>query len=204
MNLNETFAQTVWFGGVTSYGTSEVGTILTFIIYGIRDIFLMVVEILVNIASAYFLKQYIDKKSKLLNTPHTALALGINTVHPESLSAQQGTSKTNKTDSKPDKAENALTSQTVARPNTGKVSKSDRKLCVMVVIMCVLSGIEHFFYITCCAYPYFGSDAIVFHFLYYLCFLAMSIKHSLNLFLFFIFNNKFRSSCLKLFKKNQN
>jgi hypothetical protein len=204
MNLNETFAQTVWFGGVTSYGKSHIGTILTFIIYPIRDIFLMVVEILVNIAFVYFIREYMHNRLRLLSKSSSVTEIGNVTVHRGNFKTRLRISLMKKTDSKPDEPqqpENAFASQASQKVNKERVSKLDRKLSVMVVIMCVFSVIEHLFYITCCAYPYFGSDAIMFHLLYYLAFLVMSIKHSLNLFLFYIFNCKFRSSFIKLFKR---
>jgi hypothetical protein len=213
VKVNATFLETVWYPCTSEYANSELGTIVTFIIYAIRDILLTVAEIALNVASVYFLKEYMSRRAKLLNNKPAVTA---NTAVPaERLSPVNH--KVTKTGNEVTAHETGTTQKTGTAHKTGtarqttaveqvrseRVSKADQRLCVMVLIMCLLSIIEHFVYLAAATYPYLGADAVMFHTLYYFCFFFISLKHTTNFFLFFGFNNKFRAICLKFVGRSQ-
>jgi hypothetical protein len=184
-NLNATFVQTIWYGGPSAFALSQVGTIITFITYAIRDIISTSVIILLNIASVYLLKEYMSRKAKLLNKTKTLGTVATNVI---SVGANQA-------------GNIERTQNNVQRANKQDVSKSDLKLGVMVVIMCILTIVEHLCQIVTVVYPYVGTNAITFHIVYYLNYTVLSVKNAAHFFLFFIFNVKFRSVALKLVKR---
>jgi hypothetical protein len=194
-NLNATFVQTIWYVGNTVFAKGEAGTIITFVMYAVRDILLLPVEIVLNILSVYLLKEYIANRAKLLGVGNAAAGGTVvtNLAQPQHLTAAPRT------------ADNAKRAQSVVQTTSQeRVSKPDLRLSIMVVIMCFLSILEHVFQILCVACPYFGSDAITFFTYIYLNYLMTDFKHAVNFFLFFIFNNKFRAVCVKFVKREQN
>ena len=69
--LDENTSITVWYSFTTPYAKSQLGKILTFIIYAIRDFIVMIVQIALSIFSTVLLKKYLDKKMKIINSNRT-------------------------------------------------------------------------------------------------------------------------------------
>ena len=63
LDANTTF--TVWFANTTPFAKSQLGKILTFTIYAIRDFFVVIVQIALSILSTVLLKKYLNKKMKI-------------------------------------------------------------------------------------------------------------------------------------------
>jgi hypothetical protein len=189
VNLNATFVQTLWYGGVSGYASSTLGTVLNIIIFAIRDVLVVIAEIVLSVASVYFLKEYMKSKSKLLNKK-TAITATL--VRTEALTLEKKvTTNTN--------APPVIAQAVVEQASKERVSNPDQKLSVMVLIMCLLSILEHVSVVAACLYLYFGSSQLVFRTIYFCSWESMALKHALNLPIFLVFNNKFRSICRKFF-----
>ena len=78
---------------------------------------------------------------------------------------------------------------------------ADHKATVMVLIICILSTLEHSFYIAYTLYNMFRFDLIS-NTLFVVSNFLITFKHFFNIFLFFIFNKVFRKNFRKLFFKN--
>jgi hypothetical protein len=184
-NVNATWTETVWTVGLSSYGSSLFGFILTMIIFVVRDVLLTVLEIILNIASVYFFKQYLNKKAFILNKK----------VRPPAASDVVAEAGVRLEEIIP----LATTDETVVCKET-QMSTADQRLCVMVVIMCGLSIFEHMCLVIAPVYLFFGNNALIFQQLSYIGFLSLSFKHTVNFFLLFAFNKKFRVISLRIFR----
>jgi hypothetical protein len=83
------------------------------------------------------------------------------------------------------------------------ITKADKNLIYMVAIMCLLSGLEHISFLACTGYFLISQDLLA----YSTCYASnqiISIKHSSNFFLFFLFNNMFRKAFKNVFKRTNN
>ena len=80
------------------------------------------------------------------------------------------------------------------------ITKADKNLIYMVIIMCLLSALEHISFLACTSYFLISQDLLA----YTTCYASnqiISIKHSSNFFLFFLFNNMFRKAFKNVFKR---
>ena len=66
--LDENTSITVWFADITPLAKSQLGRILTFSFYAIRDFINMIVQIALSIFSTVLLKKYLNKKMKIINS----------------------------------------------------------------------------------------------------------------------------------------
>jgi hypothetical protein len=82
------------------------------------------------------------------------------------------------------------------------ISNAEKNLVQMVVIMCLLSILQHIFFITTTTYFSLYQNKVS-SFLSYASYQITSIKHSANFFIFFSFNSLFRSVFKNLFKGNE-
>jgi hypothetical protein len=64
--LNASQSFTLWSSGRTDFARSEQGTIVTCVVYALRDVLTMLMEIVLNVISLFYLKQYLKRKSTLL------------------------------------------------------------------------------------------------------------------------------------------
>ena len=78
ISANETF--TVWFPGTTPFAKSTCGKIITFIICFFRDVFVVLVQVVLNLILIYLLKNYLAKKAKTSSTKYTPMHSIGNTV----------------------------------------------------------------------------------------------------------------------------
>ena len=174
LNLNSTTTFQIYFVRTTPFGMSLAGTILSFSTYFFRDVVLLLVQCILATISIYFLKKYFKNKKNILNR----------------LPAPQN-SETNH-------SHNNNTFQSNSSTINKKISKNDHKLTLMIVIMSLLSVIEHFLFL---AYvimlTYFLGDTAFL--ITTLAEFYMSFKHFLNFFLLFFFNNLFKKEIKKLF-----
>jgi hypothetical protein len=84
---NATF--TVWFSANTPFSTTQLGIVLTFACYALRDVVIMAVQIVLNIASILYLKAHLAKKKRIMSTPGGAASRVSNTRLKETRAASQ-------------------------------------------------------------------------------------------------------------------
>jgi hypothetical protein len=182
---------TLWYPGLTDFSISYIGKISLFVLYSFRDIFMMIAEIVVNIVSIYYLKNYLSRKNKLVShaTRGNALSLDATGVHSidGSYHSSRGIKRKLKTKSTKKEANNV----------EDHVSKAELNASVMVILICILSLCEHILVIACIIYPLYNPPGMVFNFLAIFGNFSVTFKHSLNFLIFFVFNKNFKKECMK-------
>ena len=154
----------------TSFGKSFIGLVLVGVIFLIKDVIILIVEIVVNILSLSALREYINKKKKI------------------------GATKTENRLSDMSVPSNEINEAATAKLDSTKVrhSKMNKNLTYMVLVICVFSAIGHFLTIACSGAFMISQDMTS----YGICFsssLFISFKHFFNIFIFLLFNNLFLS-----------
>jgi hypothetical protein len=204
--LNATFVATVWYCSQTAFAASDAGAGIQIALFAVRDVLPSVIVIALNVVSVYLLKQFMARRTKLLNG-ELAGALVV-AAAPFNNTTQKMTTRTdvdattaNIVVGQPVNAVAVLAEQ-VAKKEKAASSKPDQRLTVMVLIMCVLSILEHISQMMSNTYLYFGSDYLIFQLICFVAWEAIAVKHGVNFWLFFAFNTKFRAICLKYFRRN--
>jgi hypothetical protein len=203
VRLSDVESYTFYFFDVTTFAKSKIGTIITFTQYFFRDFFTLASEIILNLLSIYFLRRYLVKKAKM-----TSASTRTFTNNQPSLKLGDKQNKQNKQDK-------AMTVQDLTSNNTGQnsmhtlnstnpkkknISKSDLKATLMVIIMTILSIMEHSFMLLCLLYFNFFTNLTAFT-LGCLANTSVALKHSSNFLIFILFNKNFRNGFISLFKK---
>lgn len=78
------------------------------------------------------------------------------------------------------------------------MSKIDRNLTVISIVMCVFSSIENLFYAASYVYVWISYDEVAFN-LFFLSHLTLAVKQCLNMFILCLFNSMFRFELKKFF-----
>lgn len=81
----------------------------------------------------------------------------------------------------------------------GKKANVDKRASTMVIVLCTLSSLEHFFLIFTTIYVLNTTSEIGYYFNAGAN-LSMAIKHSANFFVFFYFNRNFRKKFIEKVK----
>jgi hypothetical protein len=162
--LSETVIKRLYFTNVTPFSATLVGEILTLTVYVIRDILTFIIKIALNLYSIILVRKYFQnlKKEKL------DFAQKISSMTPENNSGQN------------------------ANNQSGIISKADTNQTYTAILMCIISLLEHFFFMFS-YFMYFFKRISLANITYFLAFVAMSLKHIANFFLLYKFNHLFRS-----------
>jgi hypothetical protein len=203
----KTGEQVGWYCGLTAFATSQPGTILTFIVYALRDVVLLALEIALNFASVYFLSRHLKKKSKLVrrrsvhpgttvNRLDASLAITTQQQRPrvDSL-ANQSLQQTHQTTA-------SVHRQTKSTASASRAA--DRNLTFMAVCLSALSLLEHFMYVAGIVFPYFSSNIVAYNIISVFSDFFVTFKQTSNFFIFFSFNKNFRKCVFKVLKVSSN
>ena len=87
-----------------------------------------------------------------------------------------------------------------AQNNLRKFNNVEKKVTLMVLILCLVSTSEHAFYIVSTVYLYFSFDRLS-NILYVISNFLISFKHFLNFFIYYFFNLNFRLNLNNIFKR---
>ena len=168
--LNANTSLTIWFSNTTPFARSPLGQILSYIIYAIRDVLVMLAQIALGIHSSVLLKKHLNKKRTI------STRLTVDTTE----QSNQHTGKFSK-DSK------------------DRVSKKDTDATIMVIVMCVLSVCLHILMIVMIVYPIFRID-LTYFVLFFVGDIFIPFKSCVDFIMFLKFNKIFRTMCLKYFR----
>ena len=157
----------------TEFSMTALGKILTYLMFFIRDFITLVIKIGLNLISILLIKKYINKISA------------------------SSTSKFYRTSSTiiKDESNNIATKKAY-------ITKIDKNLTFIAVIMSVLSSFENLFFIVSYIYLVFSLNQIGWT-LYFLSNFMVALKHISNLFILYFFNNLFKDEFKKLFCCNK-
>lgn len=169
---------------LTEFGLTLTGQIISYVIYFFRDVLILGIELILNIWSIILLKRYLSNKQKMKSN-----------ISPTVQSEKAKTSRSTN--------ENNVTSNVDGYQREGSelkdskqgqiISKTEKNIMLLVIIMCMLSFFEHVFFLACDSYFMISQDLTAFA----LCdtsWLLTLIKYASNFFLFLFFNSLFRKA----------
>jgi hypothetical protein len=163
LEINNIEVYKIWSFILSKFALSLKGKVTQFLIYLIRDILTLGLEIILNVLTIVLMKKHFKIKKNVM----------------------------------PSLLENDESS-TIQK----NISKAEKNLVRMVVIMCLLSILQHIFFITSTTYFSLYQNKTTMY-LSYASYQITSIKHSSNFFIFVSFNNLFRHAFKKIFIKNR-
>ena len=166
VNLSQNEIFRLYFIGQSQFGQSSIGQAVNNVLFFIKDIVAFVIEVVLNIILIVLLRKQMNKKNLMVHSP-------INTVQPPAVHAESPAEiKFRSNNSKP---------KTLA-------SKRRNNITVMVVVICLFSGIVHITTIVCTSSFAFAGSSLSQRSCF--CFAAnffLSFKSFLNFFIFFFF-----------------
>ena len=171
--LDETTVYRIHSISLTPFSGTTAGKILAFLMYFIRDILALTAKIVLNTILVVHLRKYLYK----LKMDKISFALKIST--------------------------SALHIQNLDLSRQSYITRTERNQTYIALIMSLYSLLEHAFYIP--SYVVFAilpsyANTIA-PILYFLCLLALAVKHATNFLIFYKFNLLFRSEVKKSLSK---
>jgi hypothetical protein len=180
--VNQTHVVAFWHISWSSFTFTPVGGVLVIMNAVFRDLFLMLVEFAVNVVSIFCLKKYFKNRAKLLIAERTR-------TNNAGTNIEGNNNTTN------------MAPQVVTSHETYNVmSSANLRATYMTVVICSLSLLEHMALISCVVSQFFNISLLASD---YVCFggnFSIGLKHSVNFFIFYIFNKKFSTKLHRLFK----
>jgi hypothetical protein len=183
--LNATTSVTIYASVPSQFSLTPLGTALTFVIYALRDILIMLILIVLNIASAWILRAHFIKKTKLVRAV-TVTANRTNTVAPTATTALTASSNRN----------SILPVQNVASEGSRANAKREQRVALMAILICIIEVCDHLIIFVCNVYPYFVFNLTAFV-LYTLSNFVLPVSALADVFIFFFFNKNFNKACLR-------
>ena len=159
LDTKEMFVINAW--ALTDFAKSISGKVIAYVIYFIRDVLTLFLEIILNIFSVVLMKKHLDSKRNVVFI--------LENVQNSNLSTN--------------------------------LSKADKNITYMVLVMSLLSALQHTSFLACTGYFIMKQDLLA----YSICYGSnqiIAIKYSSNFFLFLLFNKLFRKTFKNLFKRN--
>ena len=164
-----------YYYGLSKFGSSDIGKNFSYFLNGVRDAGTLLVEFILNIVSLILLKEYLNKKKKLIKISSNA------TKHSnlEIKSVNQNGSRLNSDHTTP-----------TLRPKEKNISNRELKANAMVIFMCFMSSTEHLLIliaiISKLLFNGFFSSILIF-----LGNFGISLKHAMSFLTFYLFNKNF-------------
>jgi hypothetical protein len=183
--VNSTSNFTIYYSTVSAFSTSELGLVLTFLVSGMRDIFIMLVEIVLNVVSVVLIKRYFAAKKRKYTAIMIKKIAGVDAL---SVALAGGENR--------NMAEVVMSVQGQRKNGTDRMSRWDRKANVMVFLMCTLSILVHMVTFVINIYPYFDFSIVNF-ILYFVGNFVFPLKCVLDFILFYSFNSNFKPTLLR-------
>ena len=163
---------------ITDFSKSFLGSFLTTATFAIRDVFFLILQIVLSIITIILFKKHFNLKKKLVSKPKTSWG---NFVVKDEF----------------DKAHKIVFNKTAHE----KISTKDRKLTTMVTVLVMLTSIQHILSIASfLSYTIFKSS--YFYIIALVGGLVVSLKHFSNLIVYFSFNKLFRNEFKRFLNKN--
>jgi hypothetical protein len=187
---------TIWFTGLTDFAKTDVGKIILYTIYVIRDLFLMIVEIVLNCVSVYYIRLFLQKKSNLVRPKSMNLAITNSTSN---------TMMNTVEDSRPKMSSVKSRKEVKQTSSEDSSMRAELRAAIMVVIMCGLSITEHVMLLTCIIYPLYNPNGgQTTTLLYWAGNFSIAFKHVVNFPIFYAFNKNFKRIFWKILKVKLN
>jgi hypothetical protein len=174
---------------LTEFGLTLTGQIVSYLIYFFRDVLILGSELILDIWSIILLKRYLSNKQKINSNISP-------TIQSEKAKTARSTNENNVTSN----GDAYHREGSELKDSKNIISKTEKNIMLLVIIMCMLSFFEHVFFLGCDSYFMIAQDLTAFA----LCdtsWLLTLIKYAANFFLFLFFNSLFRKAFKDLFSK---
>ena len=174
LSQNETFR--LYFIGLSDFGQSSIGQIVNNVLFFIKDVLVFIIEIVLNVLLVVLITKHKNKKKRVIKTT----TIPLNSLQPPPSPFRVSSSSSHST------------------INAAVVSKRNKNITVMVVVICVFSGFAHVTTIMCNTSLTIAQNTLSYSF----CFGAnffLSLKSFSNFFIFLFFNNLFFAEIVNLF-----
>nr|QVK45825.1 G protein-coupled receptor [Proales similis] len=173
---------TFYIIGASDFAVSLTGTIITYLIYVFRDILTIVIIVILNIISIYYLRRHLSKRAQMLkkNTP------GVDKEN-ESMSASTEAGSSGNAQQK-----------TKTKSSKSKEGKVDRKASIMVAITCTMTIITNSMLFSSIIYFYFAWDVVASAYGQMAEFSTL-LKYILYIAIFYNFNSNYKTEFKKMF-----
>ena len=163
----------IYYFGPSKFGSSEIGKIVSYVIYFVRDVLTLALEMGINISSIVLLRRLIKNKKDM------------------GLKSKQPTTSIELEDI-------ANTCRGLRESKSDILTRANKNLTIMVSIMCLFSAMSHLTFIYCTVNFFFAQDLNA----YIICdcsnFIIL-LKHLSNFCIFLLFNRLFRNEVRKIF-----
>jgi hypothetical protein len=187
--LNATSTFIVWSYTNSAFASSKLGTVLTYMVYAVRDVVVCLAQISLNLTLILSFKQYIDKRIALHGMTGVFLVSETNKIDTH----RQAPTPINVRPSKSPK---------IGVGQQSRVSSADKRATVMCILVCILSLIEHLLVFASVLYPYFSTNAFVSLLIFSVLGLWQILKRIADFFILFFVNKVFKKACVKFFRVN--
>jgi hypothetical protein len=189
--LNSTTSYIVWYFKNSDFANTQLGIALTYMVYGIREGFVTLAQIFLNMASMYCFKQHMHKKTRL------SIGAAANRTGPAVvLHMSEGKRNSNRV------ATSSHHLSGFQSTSISRISLAETRATVMCLVMCVLSLVEHVLVLTSVLYPFLDSNYFNLILIYNLAFQWQVYKRVADFFILFFMNSNFRNACLKFLRIN--
>ena len=170
--------------GRTDFIQSSLGGLLSTLMIFIRDILTLIIEIIINIVSIVYYKNFLKKKFRL-----NLMEMGLIIFNQTELSHSQNQNNTNTNNS-----------NTISN-NVNRITLSDMNLFLMIIIISFLSLLSHLATgFTTIVFIYYKKNYVFAYSVMLTNAVINTIKNSSNFFILFLFNKRFRSFYKQMFK----
>jgi hypothetical protein len=164
----------IWFFDLSSYGKSLAGQLTQYVIYSIKDLMFLIIELFFNILSIVLFKKYlVNKSNRIITTVPHSFALDFNNSGPQ-ISQQE------------------------------QIYIKEKNMTLMVIIMCALSILVHLIYLVLAVYFSITVNDYAVNYLAVAAFLMYTLKNFANFPILYMFNINFRKAFKKHVLKKKN
>lgn len=162
----------IWYFDLTEFGKSSTGQIITYIIYFIKDVLCLIIELVLSILSIVLFKKYFKNKA---NNKKIVPAL------PNSFDSDLN-----------------MDAKTVIQlAQQEKLNSKDKNVTFMVIVMCAFSILMHIMYLVLSVYFSFTVNDFTVNYLAVVAFFICTLKNFSNFLFLYLFNINFRKSFRK-------
>ena len=179
LNVTESFR--IYLADASDFGKSLIGKLSSGIVFFLRDVFTIIVELILNCITVILLKKQFSRKKKMV----------IENEIDDTIDRTEGTSNN---------ATSSGSKATHGKNSNSHTSKLNRNLTYTVLLICVFSIFAHVLTLVCTSLFLLGGNLVT----NYICFVAnlfVSVKHFLNFFIFILFNSLFKKEFKNIFSK---
>lgn len=191
VNVSENQKLRLFIMVYTSFGTSTIRLVLNYFYYVLRDIALLILEIILNVWSIRLLKKHFSKKIQVLDGRSRTM------THTVTHSVNDNNSTNLEMSAVGGQSKNVISKASVT--TSKHLSRSEQNATMMVLVICILSTFEHLLFIIMVIFANFiHVDAS--NYVSASAHIAVVVKHFANFPLLYFYNKVFKKEVRNLLR----